>query len=73
MENNIFGYIYFGIKIFENCKDLENIYLSDLNGEKIEDEFLLAEKEKIKIIIPKNNIYEPFNCKFKYAVVVTKP
>ena len=73
MENNIFGYIYFGIKIFENCKDLENIYLSDLNGEKIENEFLLAEKEKIKIIIPKNNIYEPFNCKFKYAVVVTEP
>ena len=28
---------------------------------------------KIKLYIPKNDIYEPFTCRFKYAVVVTEP
>ena len=35
MENNIFGYIYSGIQIIENCIGLEGIYLANLDNEKI--------------------------------------
>ena len=73
MENNIFGYIYSGIQIIENCNGLEDIYLAKLDNEKIIKDYFLTQKEKIKLIIPKKNIYEKFTCKFKYAVVVTEP
>ena len=71
MENNIFGYIYSGIQIIENCDD-ENIYLADSNNERIDD-FFLPKNEEIKLIIPKNGIYSPFNCELKYASVFTEP
>ena len=73
MENNLFGYIYSGIQIITNCIDLENIYLADLDNKKINDNFYLSMNNKIKLYIPKNDIYEPFTCRFKYAVVVTEP
>ncbi len=73
MENNLFGYIYSGIQIITNCIDLENIYLADLENNKINDNFFLSKDNIIKLYIPKNDIYEPFTCKFKYAIVVTEP
>ena len=73
MENNIFGYIYSGIQIIENCNELEDIYLANLNNEKINYNYFLPQKEKIKLVIPKNDVYEPFTCKIKYAAVVTEP
>ena len=73
IENNIFGYIYSGIQIIENCNELEDIYLANLNNEKINDDYFLPQKEKIKLVIPKNDVYEPFTCKIKYAAVVTEP
>ena len=73
MENNIFGYIYSGIQIIENCDELKDIYLANLYNEKIYENYFLPQKEKVKLIIPKNDVYEPFTCKIKYAVVVTEP
>ena len=73
IENNIFGYVFSGIQIIENCFDLDNIYLAELNDKKINKSYFLPEKEKIKIIIPKQNNYFPFICQFKYACVVTEP
>ena len=72
LENNIFGYIYSGIQIIENCNDLEDIYLVDSNNERIANYFL-SENEEIKLFIPKNDIYSPFICTLKYASVVSEP
>ena len=44
IENNIFGYEYSGIEIVENCKDLEDIYLVDLNDIKIENNYFFKKK-----------------------------
>ena len=70
-ENNLFGYVYSGIQIIENFNDT-NIYLVDSNNKKVADYFLPRNK-KIKLLIPKNDIYSPFICKIKYACVVTEP
>ena len=34
MENNLFGYIYSGIQIIENCNN-SYVYLADLNNSKV--------------------------------------
>ena len=74
IENNIFGYIYFGVEIIENCAEAEeDIYLADLNGQKIISDYFVPKNEKIKLKIPKKNSYSPFECNFKYASVVTEP
>ena len=73
IDNNIFGLIYSGIEIIGNCINSENIYLSDLHNERITSHFFLPQNEKIKLIIPKADVYEPFYCSFKYSVVVTEP
>ena len=72
IENNIFGYIYSGIQIIDNCKDLEDIYLVDSNNEKITNYFL-PKNEGIKLLIPKSDKYSPFSCSLKYASVVSEP
>ena len=72
MENNLFGYIYSGIQIIENCNLLEEIYLVDSKNKRITNYFL-SKNEKIKLFIKKNKIYSPFVCKFKYASVVSEP
>ena len=73
IENNIFGYTYSGIQIIENCKGLKNIYLSNLDNEKINDDYFLPKGQNIKLIIPKSDIYNPFTCQFKYASVLSEP
>ena len=74
IENNIFGYVYSGVEIIENCLEgEEDLYLADLNNEKIIADYFVPKKEKIKLIIPKKNSYSPFTCNFIYASVVTEP
>ena len=73
MDNNLFGLVYSGIEIIENCDCEEGIYLADSNNEKIISDYFLPKNEKIKIVLPKKDNYAPFNCKFKYASVVTEP
>ena len=72
IENNIFGFIYSGVQIIENCDELKDIYLANLGNEYINNYFL-PKNEKIKLIIPRQDNYEPFICKIKYASVVTDP
>ena len=72
MENNIFGYVYSGIQIIENCDYLEDIYLIDSNNERIANNFL-SENEEIKLFIPRSETYFPFTCTIKYASVVIEP
>ena len=74
IENNIFGYIYSGVEIIENCEEVEEgIYLADLNDEKIISDYFVPKNEKIKLIIPKKDTYTPFMCNFQYASVVSEP
>ena len=76
IENNIFGYIYSGIQIIENCINLNNspdIYLADLSEKKIKTDYFVPKNEKIKLIIPRQDTYEPFFCEFVYATVLTEP
>ena len=71
MENNIFGFIYSGIQIIENCNDSKT-YLVNSNNERIVNYFLPKE-ELIKLLIPNNELYSPFICTIKYATVVSEP
>ena len=73
IDNNIFGYTFSGIQIIENCKGLDNIFLSNLDNKKINDNYFLPKDQKIKLIIPKSDIYNPFTCQFKYASVLSEP
>ena len=73
MENNIFGYVYSGIQIINNCIESENIYFVDLNNKKIISSYFLPQKEKIKLNIPRQNNYPEINCLFKYASAVSEP
>ena len=73
IDNNIFGYIFSGIQIIENCLDLDNIYLVDLNNVSISNNYFLPKNEKIKLKIPQKENYKPFLCKTRYAAVVSEP
>ena len=73
IENNIFGYIKAGIKIFENCNEENDLYLASISNEKINSEYFLENSKKIKLIVPVNESYDLFKCQFTYACVVTEP
>ena len=73
MENNIFGYVYSGVQIIENCNELDDIYFIYENGLKIDTSYFLEKNTTVKLKIPKANNYAPFNCLFKYASTVTEP
>ena len=73
MENNIFGYVYSGIQIIENCNEEKDIYLTSLSDEKIINDYYLQEGEQIKLFVPKKSVYDLFVCKFRYACVVSEP
>ena len=73
IDNNIFGYIYSGNLIVENCLNRENIYLADLNNKIIANNYFLKRDERIKLLIQKQEYYSSFCCTFKYAMVVSEP
>ena len=74
IENNVFGYVYSGVEIIQNCIDLEeDIYLTDLNNSKIVSNYFVPKNEKIKLKILPKETYEAFICNFQYASVVTEP
>ena len=64
LENNIFGFVFWGIKIisFKNCDDIEFTRSSNL----------LKENEIIITKINKNN-YELINCTIEFAYQITEP
>ena len=74
MENNIFGYIYTGIEFIDTkCSDLNEIYFTTENNENITSFYFLEKNKTIKLIIPKNDTYNIFTCKFRYACTVSEP
>ena len=74
IDNNIFGYIYDGIKI-QNIKSNGNIYLVSTTSNNIINNLTNNEvdkNEKIKIEFD-NNIYNKTECILEFSIIVTEP
>ena len=74
IDNNLFGYIYDGIKI-RSIESKDYIYLvSSTSNNIIDNETYneLDKNEKIKIKF-KDNIYNQSECKLEYSIIVTEP
>ena len=74
IDNNVFGYIYEGIKI-RSIESNDYIYLvSSTSNNIINNETYneLDKNENIKIKF-KNNIYNKSECKIEYSIIVTEP
>ena len=70
IENNLFGYIFYGIKII-NYSDGLNLKSPKTNNQ-INKEDILTDEEEIELIISKEqNI--PENARIEYAQVITEP
>ena len=74
IDNNVFGYIYNGIKI-QSIKSRGNIYLVSSTSNNIINNLTdneLDENEKITIKFD-NNIYNKSECILEYSIIVTEP
>ena len=74
IDNNIFGYIYDGIKI-KNVESKGYIYLVASPSNKIIDNSIhneIGKNEKVKIEF-KNNLYNKSKCILEYSYIVTEP
>ena len=74
IENNIFGYIYAGIKIIDliNCSNI-NLYSVNKNA-LINADYILEENETIKIKIEFiNSVYRTIFCRIIYTYNITEP
>jgi hypothetical protein len=74
IDNNIFGYIYDGIKI-QSIKSNGNIYLvSSTSNNRINNltNNVVDKNEKIKIEFD-NNIYNKTECILEFSIIVTEP
>ena len=70
IENNIFGYIFSGIKI-QNLTNCENINLtSNLNNKGINSNYTLKKNEILKL---KFKNYDRFYCNLFYRYIITEP
>ena len=74
IDNNLFGYIYDGIKI-RSIESKDYIYLVSSTSNNIIDNETYNELDKIeKIKIKfKDNIYNKSECKIEYSIIVTEP
>ena len=74
IDNNLFGYIYDGIKI-QNIKSNGTIYLVSSTSNNIFNNLTnneLDKNEKIKIEFD-NNLYNKSECILEYSIIVTEP
>ena len=73
IENNLFGYIYYGVQIIEinGCENIKFISTTKKN-KVIETDYLLGKNEKIKISFI-NKEYDKLNCSLHYSYIVTEP
>ena len=71
IENNIFGYVYEGIKILDYPENTSLIYKESENI--IERNSILNESQIETLIFPSNETYEGKNYTIEYAYVLTDP
>ena len=73
IENNIFGYIYYGIIIQDIISKSDNINLiSSVSQQSIQINTTLNKKENIKVEFI-NNLYDIFEYKLMFAFIITEP
>ena len=71
IENNIFGYIFYGIKIFNiSDNNVMKLYSSKYDNTVINENYTLKIDESIKI---KFENYVKVNCSFYYSYIITEP
>ena len=70
IDNNIFGYVYYGINIKENQCDNIDIYSYNTNAKINLNQKLETEKVILKY---KNTTYQNLSCIIKYSYVYTDP
>ena len=71
IENNIFGYIYYGFIIREN--NCENIDLLSADTNDLLNLNEPLDHQKIKLKFKNNNIYDVTDCRIKYGNIYTDP
>ena len=71
IENNIFGYIYKGIKILDYPNNTYLIYKTNENI--IEQNSFLVENQMVSLAFSSNESYEKKNYTIEYAFVLTDP
>ena len=71
IDNNIFGFIIDGIKIYsiDNCGIN---FTSNIKNETIKNNDILKENEKLELILTKDE-YEKTNCTISYSLIITEP
>ena len=72
IENNLFGYVYSGIKILD-LKDCNQLSFLSLNEENtpISVNYILKENEYFKIKLLNKD--KSFNCRIEFALILTEP
>ena len=74
IENNLFGYIFSGIIIYDldNCDNLDLI--SSISNNAIYPNYNLTKNERIKLGMNKRNkVYNEFICNMQYSYKITEP
>ena len=71
IDNNIFGFIIDGIKIYSiDVRDID--FISNITNEKIKDNDTLKQNENIELIL-KEDEYEISNYSISYSLIITEP
>ena len=71
IDNNIFGYIVYGIKIY-SIDDCGISFISNETNETIKENDTLSKNENLKIIFTENE-YQIKTCSIKYRAILTEP
>ena len=71
IDNNIFGYILYGIKIY-SIDDCGINFISNKTNETIKADDIISKNETIQLFFTENE-YEINTCSLKYRLIVTEP
>ena len=71
IDNNIFGFVIYGIKIIDICDNY--IKLFSIKYNKIINKRDIIDKEDLIKIKSSNNEYSEMNCEIKYQLIITEP
>ena len=71
IDNNVFGYIFDGIKIYsiDNC-GID--FISNKTNEAIKQYDILPQNEELELLL-KEEEYEPLSCKISFSLIITEP
>ena len=71
IDNNVFGYIFDGIKIY-NIDNCGIDFISNKTNETIRNEDILSQNEELELIL-KEEEYEILSCKISFSLIITEP